>query len=308
MFRREGASRSAEIAATLCAFGQAQAIIEFDLAGNILAANPNFLTAMGYDLPEIVGKHHSMFVGRADRDGPEYKQFWERLNRGEHQVAQFKRIAKNGREVWIEASYNPVLAADGKPFKVVKIATDITRQKLEYADLLGQVSAINKSQAVIEFDLDGTVRTANALFLDALGYSLAEIVGRHHRMFVESAYAGTSAYEDFWSNLRSGRYQSGQFKRLAKDGRPVWIEASYNPILDLNGKPFKIVKYATDVTKQAQLLNQLHCSFSEVDGAVRRSNEQASLTIASVGKTSDSVQMMAASAEELAASARSPPQ
>lgn len=290
------------MAATLAAFGRAQAIIEFDLGGNILTANPNFLTTMGYELSEIVGRHHRMFIEPADRDNPEYKQFWERLNRGEHQVAQFKRIGKNGREVWIEASYNPVLAADGRPFKIVKTATDVTRHKLEYADLLGQVSAINKSQAVIEFDLDGTIRTANALFLEALGYSLAEVVGHHHRMFVDPAYCTTSEYDDFWSNLRSGRCRSGQFKRFGKSGKPVWIEASYNPIFDLNGKPFKIVKYATDVTKQVQVLNQLNHSFGEIDGAVERSTEQASLAVASVSETSNGVQTMAASAEELAAS------
>src|SRR4029453_18776045 len=169
------------------AINRAQAVIEFKLDGTIVTANENFLTAMGYSLGEIQGRHHSMFMPERDRDGAAYREFGAALNRGEFQAAEYKRIGKGGKEVWILASYNPVLDEKGKPFKVVKFATDVTAQKLRNADLSGQIDAIGKSQAVIEFNLDGTIVQANDNFLRALGYSLAEIKGRHHSMFVEQA-------------------------------------------------------------------------------------------------------------------------
>ncbi|MCW5703690.1 MAG: PAS domain-containing methyl-accepting chemotaxis protein [Bradyrhizobium sp.] len=239
-----------EYAAQAAAAGRAQAVIEFNMDGTIVTANENFLGAMGYSLAEIQGKHHSMFVEPAYRDSSDYREFWAKLNRGEYQAAEYKRIAKGGREVWILASYNPVLDEKGKPFKVVKFATDVTAQKLRNADLAGQLEAIGKSQAVIEFNLDGTIITANNNFLAALGYSLGDIKGRHHSMFVDQAERDAPAYREFWAALNRGEYQAGEFKRVARGGKEIYIQASYNPILDLNGKPFKVVKYASDVTKQ----------------------------------------------------------
>jgi len=236
-------------AAQAAAISRAQAVIEFNLDGSVTAANENFLNALGYSLSEIQGKHHSMFVAPAERDSAAYREFWAALNRGEFQAGEYKRIGKGGKEVWILASYNPVFDEKGKPFKVVKFATDITKQKLKNADLAGQLEAIGKSQAVIEFNLDGTILTANDNFLRALGYSLGEIQGKHHSMFVEQAERDSPAYREFWTALNRGEFQSGEFKRIGKGGRDVWIQASYNPILDLNGKPFKVVKYASDVTK-----------------------------------------------------------
>jgi methyl-accepting chemotaxis protein len=237
-----------EQTAELAAIDKVQATIEFALDGTILAANKNFLDAMGYTLEEIKGKHHSMFVEPAYRDSADYKTFWAALNRGEFQSAEYKRIGKGGREVWIQASYNPIFGRDGKPFKVVKFAIDVTRQKLETAGYMGQIAAINKSQVVIEFNLDGTIVTANQNFLDAMGYSLAEIQGRHHSMFVDPSYRDTAEYKAFWAALNRGEYQAAEYKRIAKGGREVWIQASYNPILDMNGRPYKVVKFATDIT------------------------------------------------------------
>lgn len=243
-------THSLEDAGKLAAIGRAQAVIEFAMDGTVLTANDNFLAAMGYSLGEIKGKHHSMFVEPSVRDGSDYREFWSRLNRGEYFPGEFKRIGKGGKEVWILASYNPILDARGKPFKVVKYATDVTAQKLKNADFSGQIDAIRKSQAVIEFGIDGTVLDANDNFLHALGYSLGEIKGRHHSMFVDPAEREGAAYRAFWAALGRGDYQAGEYKRLGKGGREVWIQASYNPILDLNGRPFKVVKYATDTTRQ----------------------------------------------------------
>ena len=225
--------------------------------GTIIGANENFLSTVGYSLDEIKGKHHSMFVTPADKGSAEYQQFWENLKRGKYQAAEYKRLGKGGKEVWIQASYNPIMDLNGKPFKVVKFATDITQQKMANADFSGQVAAISKAQAVIEFNLDGMIITANPNFLGAMGYQLDEIKGRHHSMFVEPSYKDSVEYREFWRILNDGKFQAGEYKRFGKGGKEIWIQASYNPIFDLNGKPFKVVKYATDITMQKVAMTKI---------------------------------------------------
>jgi methyl-accepting chemotaxis protein len=250
MFGLKGNSNRNDALAQLAALHASQAVIEFDLDGKIITANENFLRPMGYSLAEVVGQHHRIFVDPVDANSVEYREFWARLNRGEFQAAEFRRLAKGGREIWIEASYNPVLDRDGKPYKVVKFATDITAKKINNMESAGKVQAIGRSQAVIEFNLDGTIVFANENFLSAMGYALAEVAGQHHRMFVDSAERESGAYRDFWARLNRGEFQSGEYKRFGKGGKEIWILASYNPILDEKGKPFKIVKFATDITQQ----------------------------------------------------------
>lgn len=299
-------SKKNDAEAILAAIDKSQAIIHFSMDGKILTANAKFLGAMGYSLGEIQGKHHGMFVPSEDRDSADYKAFWAALNRGEAQAAQFKRIGKNGKEVWIEASYNPVLDGNGKPVKVVKVATDVTAEKTRFADLSGQIDAIQRSQAVIEFALDGTILTANANFLNALGYTLDEVKGKHHRIFVDAAFAKSAEYQDFWKRLRNGEFQQAQYRRIGKNGKEIWIEASYNPIFDLNGKPVKVVKYATDVTEQIRLLTNLKVlidqNFGEVEQAILRTTNQASVASDAAETTSTNVGTMASASEELAAS------
>ncbi len=244
------------VQAQLDAINRSQAVIEFKPDGTVLNANDNFLKTLGYSLEEIRGKHHSQFVEPSTVQTLEYRQFWDKLGRGEFDAGQYKRIGKDGREVWIEASYNPVYDEQGRTVKVVKLATDITIAKLRNADFEGQLNAVSKSQAVIEFKLDGTILGANENFLHTLGYSLDEIKGRHHSLFAEPGYAQTHEYRQFWDKLGRGEFDAGQYKRIAKGGREVWIQASYNPIFDMNGKPFKVVKYATDVTAEV-MANQM---------------------------------------------------
>ncbi len=354
-----------EMKAKLAAINKAQAVIEFNMDGTIITANDNFLKTLGYSLDEIKGRHHSMFVDPAYKNSMEYQQFWSLLNRGLYQSAEYKRIAKGGTEVWIQASYSPLLDEKGKPFKVVKYAMDVTKAKkdsinssrlklaldksssnimmaddkfniiymngavtsflqeaekdiqkdlprfsvnnlvgqnidifhknpahqrgtldklsdtyktsiqvggrsfnlianpiydenkerigtaVEWLDgaAAGMVDAINKSQAVIEFTTDGTIMNANANFLQALGYSLGEIKGRHHSMFVDENYKNSGEYKQFWEALNRGEAQSGEFKRFAKNGKEVWIQASYSPIIDLRGKVVRVVKTASDITQ-----------------------------------------------------------
>lgn len=301
---RNGIRSDAE--ATLAAVSQSLGIIEFSPDGTVLTANENFLKVIGYSLPEIQGQQHSLFVEPAYKASAEYQAFWEKLRAGKFQAARYKRLAKGGREVWIEASYNPVLDRSGKPYKVVKVATDITRQIAEDADRRGQIEAITKAQAVISFGLDGIVQDANPNFLTTLGYSLTEIQGQHHSLFVEPAHKTSTEYRAFWDKLRAGEYVAGQFKRIGKGGREIWIEASYNPILDASGRPYKVVKFATDVTAQVKLmadLNQLiEQNFGQIDTAVLRSNQEAAEATQAASTTASTVQTMAAAAEELAAS------
>ncbi|GEP10612.1 methyl-accepting chemotaxis protein [Methylobacterium gnaphalii] len=292
--------------AKLAALDRVQAVIEFDLSGKILVANENFLSAVGYALPEIAGRHHSMFVDPAYKESTDYRAFWEKLRAGQYQAGQFKRLSKSGAEIWIEASYNPLFDPAGKPYRIVKFATDITRQKAEDADRAGQVAAISKSQGVIAFDLDGTILDANENFLSVVGYRLDEIKGRHHSMFVDPAYRVAPDYAAFWATLNRGTYQAGQYKRLAKGGREVWIQASYNPILDASGRPYKVVKFATDITEQVSLLAKLRVmidqNFGEIDQAVGRSTQESQIALDAARTTSGSVGTMAAATEELAAS------
>jgi methyl-accepting chemotaxis protein len=206
---------------------------------------------MGYSLADIQGQNHSMFIDAAERGGAAYRQFWASLNAGQYEAGTFKRIGKGGREVWIEASYNPLFDEKGKPFRVVKFATDVTEANRKAADANGQIAAILKSQAVIEFNLDGTIVTANQNFCDALGYPLREIQGKHHSLFVTASERSSPAYAEFWQNLRAGHFQAGEFKRIKKGGGEIFIQASYNPIIGLDGKPFKVVKFASDVTAEA---------------------------------------------------------
>jgi methyl-accepting chemotaxis protein len=276
--------RSMEDAGKIAAMNRAQAVIEFNMDGTIVTANENFLGAMGYSLAEIQGKHHSMFVLPAERDGTAYREFWAKLNRGQFDAAEYKRVGKGAKEIWILATYNPILDDAGKPFKVVKFATDVTAQKLKAADSDGQIAAIGKSQAVIEFNMDGTIRTANQNFLDAMGYTLAEVQGKHHGMFVEPGERNAQAYREFWSDLNRGQYQAAEYKRIAKGGREIWIQASYNPILDLNGRPFKVVKYATDVTVQAVMRRKAENAKSLI-ATVAEGSEEMSASIREISET-----------------------
>jgi methyl-accepting chemotaxis protein len=229
-----------------------QAIIEFKLDGTVISANENFLRMFGYDLDEIVGKHHRIFCDPDYAKSSEYGAFWRKLGRGEYDAVEFKRLSKGGEEIWLRASYIPVFDKDGKPVKIVKFATNVTASTLKTAEYEGKVEAINRAQAVIEFELDGTVITANDNFLRIFGYGLDEIVGKHHRIFCDPGYAESPEYAKFWQKLRRGEYHAEELKRIHKDGSDVWLQASYNPIFDMDGKPFKVVKFASDITQEVE--------------------------------------------------------
>ncbi|SNY92099.1 methyl-accepting chemotaxis sensory transducer with Pas/Pac sensor [Cohaesibacter sp. ES.047] len=295
--------------ARLAALGRSWAIIEFDLVGTILCANDNFCQALGYAQSEIVGKHHSMFVSDEVRNSSDYKAFWTALGCGEAQNGEYLRKSKDGSDVWIQASYSVVTNKVGKPVSVIKIAADITEQKLNALAVAGQINAIDRSQAVIHFKMDGTVIEANENFCDALGYRLDEIVGKNHSIFIDANFKNSQGYQAFWDKLRAGEFHSGEFKRLAKDGSDVWIQATYNPILDDSGRPIRVVKFATDITatveerlRRAQVQRDIDAELDDVANAVTHTNEQAGSAANAAIEASSSVQTVAAAAEELVAS------
>jgi methyl-accepting chemotaxis protein len=260
--------KDADSRGKIAAIGKSQTVAEFGMDGVVLDANENFLRVMGYSLAEIKGQRHTMFVDNASQGG-EYRSLWDKMARGEFDGGQYKRIGKNGREVWIQASYNPIPDLSGKPFKVVEYATDITEQKLRNADFEGQLAAIGKAQAVVEYDLDGTIRSVNDNFSSLLGYSNGETRGKHHSMMVDATTSGSAEYRAVWAKLSRGEPESGRFKRVAKGGREVWLQTSYNPILDASGRPFKVVEYASDVTAQMQMSQQLEISVKQTQIAVK---------------------------------------
>lgn len=252
LLREQFADYSNQIAA----ISAAQAVIEFELDGTIITANENFLKTLGYALDEIRGKHHSMFVDPTYARSVEYSQFWAKLNRGESDAGQYKRFGKGGKEVWIQARYSSLIDDAGKAYKVVKYASDVTDKvamEAKSLDFANQIAAISAAQAVIEFQMDGTIVAANENFLKTVGYGLDEIKGKHHRMFVDPSYARSVDYSQFWEKLNRGESDAGQYQRFGKNGKEVWIQARYSALLDAQGKPYKVVKYASDITEQIRL-------------------------------------------------------
>ncbi|MGU3664544.1 PAS domain S-box protein [Methylobacterium sp. A49B] len=304
-----GTRTHADQAAKLDALDRSQAVIEFLPDGTILGANANFLTVMGYTLAEVQGQHHAMFVEPVCRDHAEYRAFWDALRLGTSQAAEFKRCAKGGRVVWIQASYNPVRDRAGRVAKIVKFAIDITAQKLHALDSDGQIAALNRSQAVIAFDPTGAILDANQNFLDAVGYRLDEIRGQHHSLFVDAAEQASASYRGFWDRLGRGEFAAGEFKRVARGGREVWIQGTYNPITDADGTVFKVVKFATDVTAQvherqrrAEAQRTIGTDLDAIGSAVEDVTRQTAAAAGTVGQVSNDIQAVASGAEELSAS------
>jgi methyl-accepting chemotaxis protein len=307
--RHEGVSNQGFIDA----INRTQAVIEFGMDGKVITANEPFLRVMGYTLPEIVGRHHAIFVSAEDQATKAYQEFWAILGRGDYHAGEFRRISKTGAEVWLQATYSPIFDLNNKPYKVVKVASDITRARVESANNRGQIEAIGRSQAVVEFALDGTVLTANELFLSVMGYTLPEIIGKHHAMFVLPAERASPSYNAFWAGLGNGEFRAGEFRRVSKSGADVWLRATYNSIHDPNGKPCKVVKFAMDVTSQAvarerfgELIEsvaagatELNASISEISATMIRSQETASSAVKRVTDADKSTQRLDAAARAM---------
>ena len=252
------------------ALERSMAVIEFEPDGTIIRANQNFLDAVGYAEAEVVGQHHRIFVGTTDAATPEYAKFWDTLARGEFFSGEYRRKHKDGSDLWIEATYNPIKDATGKVYRVVKYAADITERKVQAALAQSQMASVNKSMAVIEFNLDGTILSANENFCACTGYSESEIVGQKHRMFVDEAYGHSDEYRQFWVDLKAGNHFSGEFPRVGKGGREIWIQGSYNPVKDHLGRIVRVVKFALDVTEQKRLQLNVESLVDHVSSALSK--------------------------------------
>ncbi|WP_122583366.1 methyl-accepting chemotaxis protein [Pseudomonas viridiflava] len=234
------------------ALEKSMAVVELDLDGRILRANDNFLTAMGYRAEELPGKSHRDFCEPEMARSREYADLWASLRAGKFISGTFKRVSKTGKSVWLEASYNPVIDAQGKVIKIVKYALDVTRKVMLENETHSKLNAVDRAMAVCEFDPAGHVLTANDNFLHVMGFSLTDIKGKHHKTFCEPTFVNSSEYTEFWRKLNHGEFVGGQFKRLGKHGRVVWLEATYNPVYDVEGKLYKIVKFASDITDRVE--------------------------------------------------------
>ncbi|MGY2218567.1 methyl-accepting chemotaxis protein [Pseudomonas sp. SDO558_S425] len=242
----------AQQASLLDAIDRSMAVIEFDLQGTVLRANENFLKVMGYTADQVVGQSHRLFCTPAFARSAEYGQLWTQLRNGQFQSGTFERVTSGGQPIWLEASYNPVRDESGSVVKVVKYAMDVTPQMQAESEANAKLQAIDRAMAVIEFNLDGTIISANQNFLQRMGYNLAQVQGKHHRMFCTPELANSSAYSDFWRRLNQGELFNGQFERIDKNGQVVWLEANYNPVYDASGRLCKVVKYASDVTAMVE--------------------------------------------------------
>lgn len=278
---------------------RSQDVIEFTLDGIISSANDNFLKTFGYAREELVGKHYSALIDDETRASAECRELWQKLNRGEYHAGEFRCLGKGGRQVFIQGVYNPIVDSTGKPWKVVMYAIDVTEETVRRADYEAQINAISKVRAVVEFSLDGTIRSANANFLDAMGYQLEEIQGRQHRMFVESSYGASGEYRQFWANLAAGEPQTGRFRRFGKNGREVWIEGSYFPILDVCGKPCKVVKYATDITRLKQVESSLDTTAQTLSSAAQELTSVSQLMASNAEETASQANVVSAAADQV---------
>ncbi|MEW9901804.1 PAS domain-containing methyl-accepting chemotaxis protein [Pseudomonas sp. PKS] len=234
------------------AINLATAIIEFTPDGLITTANQNLLHALGYNLEEIIGKHHSIFCLKSHTTTSEYRNFWRRLAEGESIRDRFVRQNKQGEEVWLEASYNPIRDCNGRIISILKCATIITDQVKNEQEQRSTIEAISRSMAMVSFTPDGHVLDANDNFLRTLGYSLHEIRGQHHRLFCTPQEVASTEYKEFWKNLNKGAFFSGRFQRVNRSGNTVWLSATYNPVFDASNKLYKVVKFARDITEQVK--------------------------------------------------------
>ncbi|TRX73576.1 PAS domain-containing protein [Pseudomonas mangiferae] len=300
-------ARLADLLAERDALGRSTAILEYAPDGTLLDANPLALQLLGYAPGEVRGQHHRLFCDAGDAASADYRRFWDALKAGESRRGTFRRQAKGGRTLWLEACYEPVRDAQGRVTKVLEQARDVTASVSETQERQGILKALNRSMAVIEFNLAGEVQWANENFLQTLGYrSLDEIRGKHHRMFCERSESESAAYQQFWQRLTRGEFISDRFKRLSRDGCTVWLRATYNPVFDDQGRLYKIVKFATDTTEQvnrhlaeAQAAQIAYTTSLQTDAIAHRGADVVQQAVTAMRKVADEVQQASSGIEAL---------
>ncbi len=298
----------------------ARANIEFLPDGKIVRANEPFLKMMGYTREEVEGKNHSMFLEEKERNSSEQAQFWADLRRGIPKTGEYERISKGGKEIWVSSTYYPISDLQGKVYCVHQFLTDVTEKKLQDANFAGQIDAINRAQPIAEYDMDGTILNVNENFEKLLGYSRADLVGKHADIFVDRATRESAqyrtAYAELWADLKRGHTHQGEAKRSTKDGKEIWIQFSYNPILDLNGKPFKVVNYFVDITQRMKTgqevgqiaeglggaAEELTATSQQMSANAEETSAQATVVSAGSEQVNKNLQTVATGTEEMSAS------
>ncbi|RBP75050.1 methyl-accepting chemotaxis sensory transducer with Pas/Pac sensor [Marinobacter nauticus] len=278
--------------AVYSAIRHAVATIEFTTDGLIVDVNDRFLEVVGYRRDEVVGKHHSLFCDREVANSAEYRKFWDSLRAGQAQTDTFLRRRKDGRQLWLEATYFPVHGDDGRVQRVMKIASDVTEKQEHLRDQQAVFESVDRSMAIIEFEPDGTIITANANFLAATGYRLSQVEGKHHRMFCDPGFYRDNP--DFWKQLASGQFRSGRFHRLRSDDSDLWLEASYNPIMDESGRVIKVIKFASDITERVEKALQ-------TQDAAAVASSTATQTANIIGKADEALRQSKTTAERIEA-------
>ena len=269
--------------AKLAAISRSMAMIEFDRDGVVLDANENFCKVMGYSAEEVRGKHHRIFCEESYYRSDDYAKLWRDLGQGEPISGTFMRLTKTGQEVWLEASYMPVYGPDKQVQSVIKVAADISERVHREHENQSLIDAIGRSMAVIEFTPQGQILNANQNFLKTVQYSLGEIVGQHHSMFCHRAEVESPTYKAFWASLNRGEFHSHRFERRNKQGQTLFLEASYNPIFDANGRLYKVVKFASDITDQVTTLrtaaDSAHATSVQNDACARKGSQVVQQTV-----------------------------
>jgi methyl-accepting chemotaxis protein len=264
-----------ELLSRIEAINRSNALIYFDLNGVILGVNDIFLETMGYDKgnhDEIIGKHHSIFICEEYATSLEYEKFWDILRSGKYYQGEFERRKKDGNIVNLQATYNPIFDENGKITKIMKVATDIT----SIIDSKKQIEAINKSTAIINFDINGFILDANDIFLQAMGYNIDEkdnVIGKHHSIFVSYEYSKSDEYIEFWERLKKGNFFDGVFERKKVDGSTIYLQATYNPIFDSKGNTTNVVKIATDITESVNNKLKIESLTDELQAELKNSNK-----------------------------------
>lgn len=272
-----------EANAKLAAISRSMAMIEFDRTGVILNANERFCQTMGYGVEEIRGKHHRLFCEEAYTHTDAYHQLWRDLARGEALSGTFMRLNKRGEQVWLQASYLPVLDSDHQVRSVIKVAADISARVHHEHENQSLIDAISRSMAVIEFTPQGQILNANENFLRTVQYTREEIIGQHHSMFCHRSEVESPAYKAFWASLNRGEFHSRRFERKNKYGKTLFLEASYNPIFDTHGRLYKVVKFASDITEQVSTLrtaaDSAHATSVQNDACARKGSQVVQQTV-----------------------------
>nr|WP_269467679.1 MULTISPECIES: PAS domain-containing methyl-accepting chemotaxis protein [Pseudomonas]AQT23718.1 Chemotaxis protein [Pseudomonas aeruginosa]AZZ88716.1 Chemotaxis protein [Pseudomonas aeruginosa] len=229
--------------------------IRFRPDGSVIYASNIFLEMLGYKLEEIAGQHHRIFCEKNYASTADYSRFWQKLADGHPLSGLFRRLRKDGNLILIEATYIPVQNQDGKVIEIIKIGSDVTQRENELLSLRAVHAAISRSMAEIEFTPNGDILHANENFLRAMGYRLSDIKGRHHRMFCFDNFYQENT--NFWQSLKGGTFFSGQFERKTASGETIYLEATYNPVVDEAGQVVKVLKFATDVSSQKHKADEI---------------------------------------------------